>query len=309
MVKFKKMLVGFSICFLTLGLSTGYLSANENSVVTVHASNVNLRSGPSLSNKVVELLQKGNKLTVLTHNGSWYKVSTSSNNIGWVKNNFVSSTNSSSAVTTSTGGTVNASSVNLRSDSRISSRVIGILQKGNNLKVLAQNGDWLKVSTSNHNIGWVKKDFVSLTQSVASRNSAKNLASRGETTRTFSEHENIINYAKSLQGVRYVWGGSSPNGFDCSGYVKYVYQKFGINLNRTAADQAQQGTYISKANLNTGDLVFFDTNGGHNYINHVGIYIGNGMFIQSSSGAGRVIISSLNEGFYARNYMTARRVF
>lgn len=135
----------------------------------------------------------------------------------------------------------------------------------------------------------------------------RNSISRGG-NRESSAGQGIVAYAKEFVGVRYVWGGNTQNGFDCSGYVKYVYKNFGIELNRVAADQANQGTKISKANLLPGDLVFFDTDGGSNYINHVGIYIGDGSFIQSSSGAGKVLISNLNEGFYANSYMTARRL-
>ena len=98
----------------------------------------------------------------------------------------------------------------------------------------------------------------------------------------------------------------SLGGFDCSGFVKYVYNNLGLSVERVAADQAKQGKYVSQANLRVGDLVFFDTDGGRNYINHVGIYLGNGQFIHASSGSGRVMISSLWENFYANSYMTAR---
>lgn len=371
MVKFKKMLVGISVCALSFGLSVGHLSANENSVVTVNASNVNLRSGPSLSHQVVELLQNGNKLTVLAHEGKWYKVSAPDNVIGWIVSDYISSTDSSTGTitgsnvnlrsdsntsgnvigtlqkgdkldiltqgenwykvktsdgtvgwvskdfvsltgavntdTSSTAGIVTGSNVNLRSDSSLSSKIIGTLQKNNNLEILAQSDNWYKIKTSSNVIGWVSKDFISLTQDN-SRNSDRKLSSRSETTRVSSEHDEIVAYAKQFLDVRYVWAGNTPSGFDCSGFTKYVFRKFGIDLNRVAADQATQGAYVGKSNLSPGDLVFFDTNGGHNYINHVGIYIGGGEFIQASSGAGRVVISSINEGFYANTYMTARRV-
>ena len=106
-----------------------------------------------------------------------------------------------------------------------------------------------------------------------------------------------------------LWGNTPSQGFDCSGYVKYVFTNFGINLERVAANQATQGTWVSKENLLPGDMVFFDTNGGHSYVNHAGIYIGDGMFIHSSSGSNRgVVISELQSGFYATMYMTGRRV-
>ena len=72
--------------------------------------------------------------------------------------------------------------------------------------------------------------------------------------------------------------------------------------------QSKNGKYIKKANLMQGDLVFFDTNGGHNRINHVGIYIGGGKFIHSSSSNKGVTISTISSGFYSKTYMTARRV-
>lgn len=129
--------------------------------------------------------------------------------------------------------------------------------------------------------------------------------SRGDSESTFQK---ITDYAKRFLGIDYVWGGTTPKGFDCSGFVKYVYKKFGITLNRVASDQAKQGTTVKKANLQPGDLVFFDTNGGHNHINHVGLYIGSGKFIQASSGNSNVVISTITEGFYSKSYMTAKRI-
>lgn len=123
-----------------------------------------------------------------------------------------------------------------------------------------------------------------------------------------STGQSIVNYAKRFIGTKYKWGGTTTKGFDCSGFTKYVYKKFGISLSRVSRSQAKNGTYIKKANLRIGDLVFFDTNGGKNGINHVGIYIGGGKFIHSSSSHKGVVISNLNSGFYSKTYMTARRV-
>lgn len=134
---------------------------------------------------------------------------------------------------------------------------------------------------------------------------AKTTASRGTLGRI---GQNVVDYAKKLLGIRYKWGGTTTKGFDCSGFVNYVYSNFGIALNRVSSAQAKNGTYIKKANLLPGDLVFFDTNGGNNHINHAGIYIGSGKFIQASSEYSKVIISNITEGFYSRSYMTARRV-
>ena len=103
-----------------------------------------------------------------------------------------------------------------------------------------------------------------------------------------------------------MWGGTSPSGFDCSGLVQYVFKQHCILLNRTTKTQFQQGTFVSKAALQPGDLVFFQntyTTG----ISHVGIYIGNNEFIHASSSKG-VTISSLSNSYWASHYYGARRV-
>lgn len=131
------------------------------------------------------------------------------------------------------------------------------------------------------------------------------VASRGEQK---SKRQSVVDYARKFLGIKYVWGGTTKKGFDCSGFVKYVYKNFGINLNRVSSGQAKNGVYIKKASLLLGDLVFFDTNGGKNGINHVGIYIGGGKFIHASSSHKKIVTSNINKGFYSKVYMTARRV-
>lgn len=118
----------------------------------------------------------------------------------------------------------------------------------------------------------------------------------------------IINYAANFIGTPYRYGGTSPRGFDCSGFVQYIYKQFNISLPRTAAAQYQVGSKVDKANLQSGDLVYFKC-GGSGGIDHVGIYTGGGSFIHSSSPtSGGVIYSSLNEGYYASKYVGARRI-
>lgn len=119
------------------------------------------------------------------------------------------------------------------------------------------------------------------------------------------ESSKVIGMAKSLLGTRYVWGGTSRGGFDCSGFVGYVMRNAGISLPRTAIEQSSRGSYVPRSELRSGDLIFFNTRGGR--ISHVGIYIGNNNFIHASSGKGRVIISALS-GYYANRYVTGRRV-
>ncbi len=125
-------------------------------------------------------------------------------------------------------------------------------------------------------------------------------------SRTVSE--SVVATAQRFLGIRYVYGGSRPEvGFDCSGFVHYVFNLHGITLPRTAAAQAMCGTRVEKSALLPGDLVFFATEPGKT-INHVGIYIGNNVFIHASRSRG-ITISSLAESWYALHYAGASRVF
>ncbi|EGO64775.1 C40 family peptidase [Acetonema longum] len=115
----------------------------------------------------------------------------------------------------------------------------------------------------------------------------------------------IVNTAQKYMGVPYVWGGSTPKGFDCSGFTQYVMKQHGITIPRTAAEQYNTGAKIKESNLQVGDLVFFTT-----YkpgASHVGFYLGNRKFVHAGSGAKQVTISSLDENYYKSRYLGARR--
>lgn len=131
-----------------------------------------------------------------------------------------------------------------------------------------------------------------------------NDVSRGGTIIT---GDRILGKAAEYLGTPYKYGGQSPGGFDCSGFVKYVFKQLGHNLPRTASAQFQNGISIEKQSLIPGDLVFFACGG--STIDHVGIYAGDNKFIHSSSPrSGGVIYSSLGEGYYKRYFVGARRV-
>lgn len=116
----------------------------------------------------------------------------------------------------------------------------------------------------------------------------------------------IVEKAKQYMGVPYVWGGSTPAGFDCSGLVQYVLNSLGIQVSRVTYTQINDGTSVTRSELAPGDLVFFSNNGD---IHHVGIYIGNDEFIHAPHTGDVVKISSLNEAYYAKEYYGARRVY
>ncbi|WP_418790691.1 C40 family peptidase [Phosphitispora sp. TUW77] len=118
--------------------------------------------------------------------------------------------------------------------------------------------------------------------------------------------EKIISIAHSLEGTPYVRGGSTPKGFDCSGFTSYIFRLgAGISLPRTSSGQASIGKAVSKAELKPGDIVYFNTNG--KTISHVGIYVGNNSFIHASYTKG-ITVTSLSNSYYVPRYLGARRV-
>lgn len=115
----------------------------------------------------------------------------------------------------------------------------------------------------------------------------------------------ILKTAARFRGVPYVWGGTTPKGFDCSGYVQYVFAQNGIHLTRTADTQALEGKHVAKKDLKPGDLVFFTTYASG--ASHDGIYAGNGKFWNATSSRG-VMLCDLNDSYWGPRYYTARRI-
>lgn len=292
---FKTIITCITFTIITIS-NINFSFGQDTSSGIITANSVNFRKTPSTKATILGCFQKNTPVTIIEASDDWCKI-TYNDTTGWVYASYVKKTDSSIP------GFINASNVNLRSAASTSSNILGVLKNGTSLSIISASDSWYKVKTEDGTIGYVYSQYVSKTGSSSTSRS-------GSTINNSRTTDNVVSYAKKFLGVKYVYGGSTPNGFDCSGFVKYVYHHFGYNLARVAAEQATQGTWVKKANLAPGDLVFFDTDGGRSYINHAGIYIDDGQFIHASSGSSsrKVVISDLTSGFYAKTYMTARRI-
>ena len=228
---------------------------------------------------------------------------------------------------------VNSQSVNLRQKADKTSQVIKSLTLNTKVTVLSSTNGWAYVDV-NGTKGYIAENLLTSTQKEISRSglttreqansnatktesnssttSAVNTTSKSTTTSNTNTTEStassksgssVVSYAKQFLGCKYVYGGTSPSGFDCSGFTQYVYKHFGVNLNRTAAAQYSNGKSVTS--LQAGDLVMFGKSG----INHVGIYIGGNTFIHAANKSQGVRTDSMSTGYYKTNYVGARRIF
>ena len=215
---------------------------------------------------------------------------------------------------------VAVSTLNLRKEASNSSEVIEQLNLNTKVTITATvDNTWGKV-TFNGKTGYVAMKHLSDSKTaVTSRSETVNreASTSSEESASYEESSSedessssgssgsvsgadIVAYAKQFLGCSYVYGGSTPSGFDCSGFTSYVYRHFGYSLNRTSSGQRSNGVAVDKSNLKAGDILCFS--------GHVGIYIGGGSFIHAANPSKGVIISSLSESYYTRNYITARRI-
>lgn len=145
---------------------------------------------------------------------------------------------------------------------------------------------------------------------ATARDRAGNVRTQTKTLRVVlrrdTRAQRICRTALRYRGVRYVWGGTSPRGFDCSGFVGYVYRVNRVRLPRTSRQMTRAGRRAPRGRLKPGDILLFNTSGGG--VSHAGLYLGRGRFINASSGRGRVVVDSIRRGYYRSRLVMARRV-
>lgn len=196
---------------------------------------------------------------------------------------------------------VTAQTLNVRDSWSSGSTLVGTLKYGEAVTVTGRcSNGWMRIQYQGHT-AYVSGEYLADQNGSSSdgNNSGSNVTGSG----TAAE---IARFVCSFVGYSYVYGGSKPStGFDCSGLMYYCLRQYGYSMNRTADDQMDQGTAVSRDELQVGDLVFF---GSGSYANHVGMYIGDGNFVHASTPSTGVRINSLNETYYTNRYIGARRI-
>jgi N-acetylmuramoyl-L-alanine amidase len=193
-------------------------------------------------------------------------------------------------------GEVTANKVNVRDNGCINdSNILFRVNKGEPILIKGVMGDYYLADIQKHEDVYIAIEFVRIVDENAWQNENESI-------------DEIIDYAKTFLGVKYIFGSQNPGkGFDCSGYIQYVFKHFDITVSRNSAAMVGNGHDVSKADLAKGDLVFFATGKGTR-ITHVGMYIGGGQFIHASSWRGGVVIDDVHNGYYGQKYVKAVRV-
>ena len=282
-----------ALAVLSTVLLTGFtLAAESNIAIAVGAttgSSLRMRSEASTSSSVVTTLNKGVAVAVLDDSiDGWYQVSYAGST-GYVSADYLIIDQDN---VFETYGRVNESGINLRAETNTTCDILAVLNKNTSLTVTGFESGWYRVTTESGVEGYVRSDFVDLTSWGASASGS-----------------GIAELALAQLGTPYVWGGSRPGGFDCSGFTMYVYKQFGYSLPHTASGQWNSGIgqrVYSIGELQPGDLVLFNdpSRNAGKACSHVGIYIGNGQHIHASSSKSKgVIISDLTSGYYNRYFI------
>ena len=179
----------------------------------------------------------------------------------------------------------------LRSGPGTRHAIITELPTGTRVEASVQESGWWRVKTAAGAVGWVAAEFV-----------APAAAPQPPGAGTSA----LVQLAMKLLGAPYAYGGTTPDGFDCSGYTSYVFRQVGVELPRTAAEQAALGQAVALADLRPGDLLFWNTDG--NGISHVGIYVGDDKFIHAENDDTGVVLTPVSKPWWSARYAGARRV-
>lgn len=251
-------------------------------------TSLRMRSESNTSSDIVTTLNKSVAVALLDDSvPGWYKINYNGST-GYVSSDYLIIDQDNIFTTY---GRVPEGTVNVRAAATTESESLATIDAGTVVTVNGLVNGWYDVTCQYGTEGYVRSDLLVLTSNATS-----------------GKGSSIVETALSHLGTRYVYGGASAGGFDCSGFTMYVFAQVGIKLPHGATSQLSYGTEVSRSDLQPGDLVFFQDYG--YTASHVGIYIGGDQFIHASSSYYNghcVVITSLSETYYNNHYLTARR--
>ncbi|HDR4426710.1 TPA: SH3 domain-containing protein [Bacillus cereus] len=290
---------------------------NQNNNVTVqtggtyvvNATSLRVRTGPATYHSVIGGVLNGTTLNVIGSEGSWFKVNyqgktgyVSSEFTKFVKGGTTTPEQPKQPEKPNQGAIgdyyINASALNVRSGEGTNYRIIGALPQGQKVQVISENSGWSKINY-NGQTGYIGTRYLSKTPVGGAIDNKPNNNNNNNNNNNSGNSSSILAYAKSMQGVPYVWGGTSANGVDCSGYIYHVFKKFGHNISRQSV-AGYWGSLPQTSNPQPGDLIYFQ-NTYKSGPSHMGIYLGGGSFIQA--GDKGVAIASLSNSYWSKHFL------
>ncbi len=299
---------GLGLCFALLSvmiMSVSAFAAEADVAVAVGCttgSSLRMRSSASTSSRVVTMLDKFMPVAVLEKLDNWYKVAFDGKT-GYIYADYmiIDKDNVFNAF-----GWSNGKDVNVRADASTEADSVGSLSSGEGVTVRGFKSGWYAVTLADGTEGYVRSDFLNLRKTgVAGERVEAAVPVELSLTESGSS---AVALAKQYVGTKYVYGGASPSGFDCSGFTMYIMRQLGVSLPHSATSQWQSGfgtKVYSVSDLQPGDLVYFNDpkrNAGK-ACSHTGFYIGGGEIIHASSSKSGVVKSDLTSGYYNKYFI------
>ena len=198
----------------------------------------------------------------------------------------------------------------IRSSTGKNAGIIGLLPHGSKLTVLDSRDGYYRIDCYEMS-GYIHKSLAEQTEEGYVMNAQQEhpdvaLWNALPKAKVMQLQQKLVETALAYRGVPYVWGGTTPRGFDCSGFTQYVYRRCGLALPRTCEHQFSVGMIVEKEDLQPGDILLFQNTGGASGLSHVGMYIGGGKLIHAGSRG--ITVVELPNSYFTRHYLCARRI-
>lgn len=305
----------------TDGNTVDNTNTNDNGEIKLKA-NTNVYILPALISSSIKTVENATSINIIETINNWSCIEVDSIK-GWVLNKYIENfdkisntetpdTNSETNTTETKTGYVNVTSANIRAEASTDSGVVDMAVLNEEVQIIEDLGEWYKIKNGD-SVAYIFANLVSDEKTeVTSRSSINRTANPVSSEKSAAlissaSGNSVAEFAKQYIGYGYVYGGSGPTSFDCSGFTMYVYQQFGISLPHNAVTQSNYGQYVSKENLVPGDLVIFN-NYSNTSIGHAGIYIGNGRIVHAENSNTGVTTDTIMSGYYDTRFVEGRRL-